>query len=137
MSRLPEEFECRFWASSVEALLEKVETDYQKYQARAQEAGLYGKLMTLAADIMLKAGGMEPIPLPDPLRVGISMHPSGKIVPTIIDDPNRQPDAIVVTYERFVAIVQRLKDELLKGTIMPTSEEEIPRLVYGLAAEQK
>lgn len=81
---------------------------------------------------MLKAGGMEPIPLPDSLRVGISMYPSGKMVPTIIDDPNRQPDAIVVTYERFVTIAQRLKEEVLRGTIMPTSEEEIPKLVYDV-----
>jgi hypothetical protein len=133
LSQLPDEFECRFWASCVEALVQKVKADYQKYQAQAQEADLRGKLLTLGLDIALRVGGMEPIPLPDSLRVGISMRPSDKIVPTLMDDPNRQPDAVFVTYEKFVAIAQRLKDELLKGTIVPASEEEIPRLIHTLA----
>ena len=42
-------------------------------------------------------------------------------------------NAIIVTYEKFVAIAQRLKDELLKGTIVPTSEDEIPMLIHTLA----
>ena len=108
-SQLPEEFERRFWASCVEALLEKVKVDYRKYQARAQEASLYGKIMTLAADIVLKAGGMESIPPPESLRVGISLSPSGKIVPALMDDPNRQPDAILVTYEEFTESPKGLK----------------------------
>ena len=137
LCRLPEEFERNFWASCVEALLEKVKAAYQKYQAQAQEADLKGKLMTLGLDIALRAGGMEPIPLPNSLRIGVSIHPSGEIEPTLMDDPNRLPDAILVTYEEFSVIVQRLKDKLLNGTIVPTSEGEIPELIYGLAAEQK
>jgi hypothetical protein len=133
ISRLSEEFECRFWASGVEALVQKVKADYQKYQARVQEAELWGKSVTLMADIVLKAGGMEPIPLPNSLRLGVSISQSGKIVPTLMDDPNRQPDVVIVTYEKFLAIAQRLKDELLKGTIVPTGEDEIPKLVYNLA----
>jgi len=132
MSRLPEEFEHRFWASCVEALLERVKADYQKYQARAQEANLLGNFMTMGMDIVFKAGGMEPIPLPDSLRVGVSIYPSGKIEPTLMDEPNRQ-GAILVTYEEFTTIAQRLKDELLKGTTVPTSEDEIPRLIHTLA----
>jgi hypothetical protein len=132
MSHLPEEFERRFWASCVDALLEKVRGDHQEYQAQTRKARLYGKLITLAADIVLKAGGLEPMPFPDSLRVGISLHSSGEIQPALIDDPIKQPGAIVVTYERFVAIVQKLEDDLLKGTIVPTSEDEIPKLVYDL-----
>jgi hypothetical protein len=91
--------------------------------------------MTLAADIVLKAGGMEPIPLPDSLQVGVSIHQSGKIEPSLIDDPNKTPDTILVTYEEFGAIIQRLKDSLLNGTIVPIGEDEIPRLIYTLALE--
>jgi hypothetical protein len=137
LSQLPEEFERRLWLPSVEALLEKVKADYQKYQAQAQKADLWGKLTTLWVDIALRAGGMEPIPLPDSLRVGISMHPSGKIEPALMDDPNKQPDAVAVIYQEFVAIAQRLKDELLKGTIVPTSEDEIPGLIYHFASSKK
>ncbi len=137
LSQLPDEFQCRFWASCVETLLEKVRADYQAYQARAQKVDLMGKLMTMGTNIALKASGMEPMRPPNSLQVGLSIHPSGKIVPTIIDDPNRQPDAIVVTYDRFVVIVQRLKGELLKGTIMPTAEDEIPKLVCNLASKHE
>jgi hypothetical protein len=133
LSRLPDEFEYRFWASCFEALLEKVRVDYQRYQARAQEANLLGNFMTMGMNTVFKAGGMEPIPLPDSLRVGESIYPSGKIEPALIDDPNRQPDAILVTYDEFAAIAQRLKEQLLKGTIVPSSEDEIPKLVYNLA----
>jgi hypothetical protein len=130
LSRLPEEFECRFWASCVEALLEKVGADYQRYQAQAQKADLWGKSVTLMADIILKAGGMEPIPLPNSLRLGVSIYPSGKIEPALMDDPNKPPDAVLVTYEKFAAIAQRLKGDLLKGIIVPKSENEIPKLIY-------
>jgi len=34
-------------------------------------------------------------------------------------------------------VAQRLKGEILKGMVVPESEDEIPGLVYGLAAEKK
>jgi len=129
-SQLPERFEYRFWASCVEALLEKVKADYQKYQAQAQKVDLMGKLMSMGMNIALKIGGMEPMPLPNSLRLGVSIYPSGKIEPALMDDPNKLPDAILVTYEEFVGIAQRLKDKLLNGTIVPTSEDEILELMY-------
>ena len=46
LSQLPEEVNRRFWASRVEALLAKVKTDYQKWEAQAQKADLLGKFMT-------------------------------------------------------------------------------------------
>jgi len=136
-SQLPVEFERRWWASRFEALLEKVRADYQKYQAQAQKADFLGKFMTLGIDAVLKAGGMEPIPPPASLQVGISISLLGKIEPALVDNLNRQPDAIVITFEEFEAIALRLKGELLKGTIVPRSEDEIPKLVYGLATEKK
>jgi len=136
LSQLPNEFEGRFWVSCVEAQMEKVRADYQEYQARAQKAGLYGNLVTLAADILLKAGGMEPVPLSNSLRIGISIHQTGGIKPTIIDDSNKQPDAIIITYEEFATIIRKLKDQLFEGTIIPTSENEIPELIYNLASSK-
>ena len=137
LSHLPEEFNRRFWASRVEALLAKVKTDYQKYQAQAQKADLLGKFMILGVDVVLKAGGMEPIAPPPSPRIGISISPSGKIEPALFDDPYRQPDVIFITFEEFQAIAQRLNGEILEGTVVPKSEDEIPKLIYDLAAEQK
>jgi len=136
-SRLPIEFERRWWASRVEALLVKVKTDYQKYQTRAREGDLLGKFMILGVDMVLKAGGMEPVKLPAPFQVGISIYPAGKIEPTLFDYPNRQPDAIFVTFDQFEVIAQRLRNEILKGKIVPKSEDEISKLIYGFDAEQK
>lgn len=136
LPQLPEEFECRFWASYLEALLQKVKGEYQKYQAQAQKADFLGKFATLGIDVALRAGGLEPIPLPNSLRLGVSISPSGKIEPALMDDPNRQPDTALVTYEEFGVIAQRFKGELLKGTTVPTSEDEIPKLIYKLALER-
>jgi hypothetical protein len=133
ISRLPQEFECGFWASGTEALVQKVKADYQKFQARVQQANLVGKVMTLGLDIALRVGGMEPMPMPNSLRAGISMRPSGEIAPTLVDNQNRKLDAVLVTYEQFLVIAQKLKDELMKGTIVPTSEDEIPKLIYKSA----
>ena len=113
LSQLPGEFNRRFWASWVEALLVKVKSDYQKWQAQAQKADLFGKFMILGVDIVLKAGGMEPIAPPPSARIGISISPLGKIGPALFDDPNRQPDVILIIFEEFEAIVQRLKGETM------------------------
>ena len=137
VSQIPVESERRWWTSRVEALLQKVRADYQKYQTQAQKADFLGKFMTLGIDVALKAGGMQPVALPPSPRIGMSISPSGKIEPALLDDPYKPPNVILVTFEEFEAITQRLRGELLKGAIVPTSEDEIPRLVYGLAAEQK
>jgi len=137
LSSLPEEFERRFWASRVEALLEKVKADYQKYQAQAQKADLLSKFMTLGIDIALKAGGMQPVALPPSPRIGISISPLSKIEPALLDDPYKPPNVILLTFEEFEAIAQRLKVELLKGTIVLADEGEIPRLIRGLALKKK
>ena len=137
VAQMPADFGRRWWSSRVNVLLQEVEVDYQKYQAQAEKAHLLGGLMTLAADIALKAGKMEPIPPPASLQVGISISPSGKIEPALFDDPNRQPNVIFITFEEFGAIARRLKEEILKGVVMPKKEDEIPKLIYKLALERK
>ncbi len=67
------------------------------------------------------------------IRIGISISALGKIEPALFDDPNRQPDAILITFEEFETVAQRLKGEILKGTIVPKSEGEIPGLIGALA----
>ena len=134
LAQLPDEFELRFWASHIEAFLHKVKGRYENLRAKAQQADLWGKFMTLGIDVVLRAEGMEPIPPPERPRLGISVSSSGKIEPDWIDNPNREPKAIVVTYEEFMAIAQKLRDKLLKGTIVPLSEYEIPKLMYSEAS---
>jgi hypothetical protein len=133
LSQLPEEFSHRFWASCLEALLAKVRSDYQKWQVQAQKVDFLAKFMTLGVDVALKAGGREPIAPPSFPQLGVSISSSGKIEPDWIGNPHREPKAIFVTYDEFMAIAQRVKDELLKGTIVPTSEDEIPKLIYNIA----
>ena len=121
----------------MEALLAKVKTEYQKWQAQANKADFLGKFATAAIDIALKAGKMEPIAPPPSPKVGISISPSGKIEPALLNNQYRQPGVIMITFEEFEAITERLKSEMLKGTVVPKSEDEIPKLIYSLAAGQK
>ena len=137
LSQLPDEFERRFWASRVEALLQMVKADYENFRAKAQEVDFLAKFMTVGIDIVLKAGGMQPIAPPPPPQLGVTISSSGNIEPDWLDNPNREPGAIFVIYEEFMAIAQKLKDELLRGTIVPTSEDEIPTLVYNLASKHE
>lgn len=136
LASLPEEFERRFWVSHVEVLLQTVRAEYQGFEVRTRKVEFLGKFMTLGIDAALKAGGMQPISPPPPPQLGVFVSQSGKIEPDWMDNPYREPGAIFVTYEEFVAIARRLKDELPKGTIVPTGEEEIAGLLYGLATRR-
>jgi hypothetical protein len=135
VSSLPDEFERRFWVSRVEALLQTVKTDYESFQAKAQQVDFLGKFMMVGIDLVLKTGGMQPVAPPPSPQLGVTVSSSGKIEPDWRDNPYREPKGIFVTYDEFMAIVQRLKDKLLKGTIVPTREEEIPKLLHSLALE--
>jgi len=126
ISFLPEEFERRSWASCLEAFVETVRAEYENFQAKAQKVDFLGKFMTVGIDMVLKAGGMQPIAPPPPLQLGISISPD-KIMPDWSDNPDREPGAIFLTYQQFMATILKLKEDLLNETIEPTSEEEIPR----------
>jgi len=86
VSSLPEEFERRFWASRLEALLQTVRAEYENFQARAQKVDFLGKFMTVGIDMVLKAGGMQPIALPPPIQLSVAISPAGKIEPTVLDE---------------------------------------------------
>jgi len=133
LSSLPQEFERRFWASRLKALVETVKTDYENLRAQAQKVDFVGKFMTLGIDVVLKAGGVQPIAPPSSLQLGVTISSSGKIGPDWLDNPDREPGAVFFAYEQFMTIIQELEQKLQKGVIEPTSEEEIPRLVYSFA----
>jgi len=133
LSSLPQEFERRFWASRVEVLLETVQRDYESFQAKAQKVDFLGKFMTVGIDVVLRAGGMQPIAPPPSPQLGITISSTGKIVPDWLDNPDREPSAVFLTYEQFMATIQKLKEKLLNGAIEPTGEGDISRLVYSLA----
>jgi hypothetical protein len=78
---------------------------------------------------------MQPVAPPPSPQLGVTISSSGKIKPDWRDNPYREPKEIFVTYDEFMAIARRLKNKLLKGTIVPTSEAEIPKLLYSLALE--
>jgi len=137
VSHLPEELEHRWWSSRVDTLLRRVKSDYQNYQSQAQKVDFFGKFMTLGIDIALKAGGMQPVALPPSPCIGISISSLSKIEPALLDVQYKPPNVILLTFEEFEAIAQRLKAQLLKGTIVPTSEDEIPRLIRDLALKQR
>jgi Holliday junction DNA helicase RuvB len=99
ISSLPEELERRFWVSRVEALVETVKRDYENPQAEARQVDFLSKFMTVGIDVVLKAGGMQPIAPPPSPQLGVSISPSGKIRPDWLDNPDREPAAIFLTEE--------------------------------------
>ena len=132
LSPLPQELERRFWASRLEALVEGVRKDYEGFKARMQNLDFFTKLTTAGIDMALNVGGMQPIAPPPSPQPGITISSSGKIEPDWLDNPDREAGAIFLTYEQFMATIQKLKEKLLKGSIVPTSGG-IPRLIYGEA----
>lgn len=137
LSQLPEEFERRFWASQVEALLQTVKADYRDFEAKAQKIDLLGKFMIGGMNIALMAGRMQPMPPLPPTRLGISISPSGKIEPALLDDAGRQPGAVLIGFEEFERLALRLKGRILKGIVVPINEDEIPKLIHNLALEHQ
>lgn len=133
LCQIPEEFGRRFWTSHVEALVRKVKTDYENYQFEAQKANLFGKITERAVDAILLAMKQQPIPSPKLLQSCISISSSGKIEPALFDASHKQKGVILVTIGRFEAIAQRLEDEIMRGEILPESEDEIPKIIYKLA----
>jgi hypothetical protein len=134
LSSLPGEFVRRFWASRLEALVETVKRDYETFQARAQKADFLSRFMTLGIDVVLKAGGMQPIAPPSTPELGLAISPLGKITPDWRDNPGREPAAIFVTREQFTSITLKLKEKLSEGAIVPASEAEISELIFREAS---
>ena len=131
---MPQELERRFWASRLEALVEGVQRDYEGFKARMQNLDFFTKLTTAGIDMALNVGGMQSIAPPPSPRPGITISSSDKVGPDWRGNPHREPGAIFLTYEQFMATAEKLKEKLLKGAIEPSSEEEIPRLIYSEAS---
>jgi len=133
LSQVPAEFERRYWVSRVDLLLEKVSSDYEKYQAEVNKANFVGQIMGTAIDAVMRAGRLGPISPPSPLEGCLSIWPSGKIEPTYRGATSEQSEAVLVRFEEFEKLTLKLKDEILKGMVMPKSEDEIPNLIGNLA----
>jgi len=131
--QIPQEFKRRFWVSEVEALVRKVRTDYEKYRFQAIGVTLFGKTAEAMASLFLQATGHQPIAPSAPLQTCISIYPSGRIEPALLDSSSRQEGAVLVTIEKFEAIARMLRDEIMKGRVVPQSEEEIPKLIHDMA----
>ena len=67
VARMPEEFERRWWSSHVDAIIEKVRTDYDNYRSKASTPEFL-KAQTL---INITAQLLGSNPLPGSVRVGV------------------------------------------------------------------
>ena len=133
LSQVPLEFERRYLVSRVDLFLEKVRSDYEKYQAEVNKANFMGQFMGRAMDTMMRAGRLGSISLPSPIEGCLAIWPSGKIEPTYRGATSAQLEAVLVRFDDFEKLALKLKDEMLKGMITPKSEDEIPNLIGNLA----
>jgi hypothetical protein len=133
LSQVPTEFERRYWVSRLDLFLEKVSSDYKKYQAEVNKANFMGQFMGRAMDVMMQAGRLGPISPLSPLEGCLAIWPSGKIEPTYKGATSKQSEAVLVRFEEFEKLTQKLKDGILKGMVTLKSEDEIPNLIGNLA----
>jgi len=135
LCRMPEEFKRRFWVSHVQALVQKVEADYKNYEFETLKANLLGKMTETMVNFAWQAIKQQPMAHTSPLQACLSLYPTGRIQPGLLGDFSKQYGAILISVEKFEAIAQRLEDEIMRGEILPESEDEIPRLIYQVALE--
>jgi hypothetical protein len=133
LCQMPEEFERRFWISHIHALVQKVKADYKNYELQTQTANLFGKMTETMVNLAWQVTGQQPMAHTSPLQACLSLYPTGRIQPGLLGDVSKQYGAILISVEKFEAIVQRLEDRIMKGDILPKSEDEIPKLIYNLA----
>ena len=117
LSRIPVEFDRRYWVSRVDQLLGKTKGEYERYQAEVDRANLVGRLMTVAIDAAMRVGGLGPMPAPPPLEACIAISPPGQIRLSLRDAHTAAPNAILLTLQEFEKLTIRLKDNILKGLI--------------------
>lgn len=133
LSRVPGEFERRYWAAKIDPLVDRVKGEHDKYQAEVDQANLLGRLMTPLRDAMLRMGRMEPVPPPAPLESCVSISSSGKIELTLRDTPLSRADVVLLTFEEFREVALRLRQMVMEGTVAPKEEDEILKLIYTLS----
>jgi hypothetical protein len=80
---------------------------------------------------------MESVPPPDSLRPGISISSPGRIEPTLLDDLSRRPGVLYITFEEFETTAQRVKGEILVGTVRLKNEQDIPGLIFKFASQPR
>lgn len=132
VAQMPTKFERRWWLWCVETLLQRTKIDYRKYQDRTRQVEYNGDYFMPVMAAFLGVSGRGPTPPP---RFGISISVSGKIEPARLDRLTSEKGDVFLALEEFEAICQRLKEEIIKGAVMPAGEEEIPKLLLTLASK--
>ena len=132
VAQMPTEFERRWWLWYVETLLQRTKSDYRKYQDRTRQVEYSGDYFMPVMAAFFGVSGRGPTPPP---RFGISISVSGKIEPARLDRPTSEKGDVFLALEEFEAICQRLKEEIIKGAVMPAGENEIPKLLLTLASK--
>ena len=133
----PLEFERRYRASWIDELLQKTRKRYEKFIAGCGMIKLMGTALSnvVATAMRQPAVGLDQAFAPIPLCIAI--WPSGEINPVLKDDLPGQVEVAAVSFQEFEQICLRLKDDTLKGRLVPEAEDDIPKLIYETALERK
>ena len=137
ISQLPEEFERRYRASWIDELFQKTRKRYEKFLISCGMISLMGTALSNAVAMAMRQPvvGLNQVSTPIPLYIAI--WPSGEINPVLKDDLSRQVEVAAVNFQEFEQICLGLKDDVLKGKLVPEAESDIPRLIYKLALERR
>jgi len=135
--QVPLEFERRYRASWIDELFQKTRKRYEKVLIGCGMINLMGTALSNAVAMAMRqpAVGLNQASAPIPLYIVI--WPSGEINPVLKDDLPRQVEVAAVNFQEFEQICLGLKDDVLKGKLVPEAESDIPRLIYKLALERR
>ena len=133
LSRKPEEFDRKGCASWVDALVNRVRADHQRWEVARQRVGLISMLATAAANIALMAVRYQPVPPPANPVVVVAILPDGKLRPALASEFAGRGDVALLTWREFEATARKVKEQVLRGEARISGEDEIPALIRRLA----
>jgi hypothetical protein len=132
-SHLTGEFDCRYWASRVDLLQQKVKEECQRFQLEVGKVNIMGTFMTRAVDIISWIAGLQPVSPPALAQACLSISSSGEVKLYLKGVPISQPDVVLLSFDEFERLVSRLRGDIVKGVITLNTEDEIPKAIYKLA----
>ncbi|MDP2952967.1 MAG: hypothetical protein Q8O76_06605 [Chloroflexota bacterium] len=133
LSHIPEEFDRLGCAAWVDALVEKVAPEYQRWEADRPRAAIVSTLTVAMMSLTLKAVGQQPLPLPPSPVVAVAILPGGNLRMCLTLEYAGRADVAVLSWNEFEAVAMTLKEVVLRGEAQLRSAEEVPALLRRVA----
>jgi len=134
---VPLEFERRYRASWIDEFFQKTRKRYEKVLIGCGMIKFMGTALSNAMAMATRQPAVGQSQASTPIPLYLAIWPSGEINPVLKDDLPRKAEVVAVTFPELEQICSGLKDDVLKGKLVPEAEDTIPRLIYEAAWERR